>query len=137
PRAGFVPAGGVLRQRQNAGRITATGVEAEARFDLAETLSVRAAAAFTDAEVDGGASAPQLTGLRPAQAPRWSAVAGLDWRATSRLTLAADLRCATDRFDGDLHSRELEGGLAADLRPACVVGPWDDLYPSTNNLHDK
>src|SRR5690606_37206129 len=137
PRAGFVPAGGVLRQRQNAGRITATGVEAEARVDLAETLSVRAAGAFTDAEVDGGASAPQLTGLRPAQAPRWSAVAGLDWRATSRLTLAADLRWETDRFDDALNSRVLEGALTADLRADWAVGPGVDLYLAADNLFDK
>src|SRR5690606_19637864 len=32
PPAGFVPAGGVLRQRQNAGTISAVGVEAEARW---------------------------------------------------------------------------------------------------------
>ncbi|HEY9217917.1 MAG TPA: TonB-dependent receptor, partial [Phenylobacterium sp.] len=62
PIAGFIPAGGVLRQRQNAGHVDAYGVEAqiERRWERA---SVRLAGAYTDAEVDGGSAAPQLTGL--------------------------------------------------------------------------
>ena len=137
PRAGFVPAGGVLRQRQNAGTITATGIEADARLQLTDALSLRAAAAFTDAEVDGGTAAPQLTGLRPAQAPRWSAVAGLDWRATNRLSLAADLRWESDRFEDDLNSRVLDGALTADLRADWALRPGVDVYLAAANLFDE
>ena len=43
---------------------------------LGDGLTVVGAVSLTDAEVDGGAAAPQLTGLRPAQAPVWSATAG-------------------------------------------------------------
>lgn len=136
PRAGFVPAGGVLRQRRNAGIIAATGVEVDGRLELNEALSLRVAAAFTGAEVDGGTAAPQLTGLRPAQAPRWNAVAGLDWRATERLSLAADLRWESDRFEDDLNSRVLEGGLTADVRADWAVRPGTDLYLAADNLFD-
>ncbi len=136
PRAGFVPAGGVLRQRRNAGTIEATGVEIDGRLDLTDVLSLRAAAAFTDAEMDGGPAAPQLTGLRPAQAPRWSAVAGLDWRATDRLSLAADLRWESDRFDDDLNSRVLKGALTADVRADWALRPGVDLYLAADNLFD-
>lgn len=137
PRAGFVPAGGVLRQRRNAGTIQATGVEVDGRLDLTDDLSLRAAAAFTDAEVDGGAAAPQLTGLRPAQAPRWSAVAGLDWRATDRLALAADLRWESDRYEDDLNSRVLEGAVTAAVRADWKVRAGVDLYLAADNLFDK
>ena len=136
PRAGFVPAGGVLRQRRNAGTIEATGVEAEARVALSDALSLRAAAAFTAAEVDGGTAAPQLTGLRPAQAPRWSVVAGLDWRPTDRLGLAADLRWESDRFEDDLNSRVLEGAVTAGVRADWRLRPGVDLYLAADNLFD-
>jgi hypothetical protein len=87
PRAGFVPAGGVLRQRQNAGTIEATGLELDGRLTLTDDpQSLRAALSLTEPEIDGGGAAPQLTGLRPAQAPRFSAVAGFDWKATDRLS---------------------------------------------------
>ncbi|RZJ94744.1 MAG: TonB-dependent receptor, partial [Brevundimonas sp.] len=63
PRAGFVPAGGVLRQRQNAGTIEAVGVEVDGAVEAGDRLTLRAAASWTDADIDGGSGAPQLTGL--------------------------------------------------------------------------
>lgn len=136
PRAGFVPAGGVLRQRQNAGTIEATGIELDSRFTLTEALTLRAALSLTDAEVDGGAAAPQLTGLRPAQAPRFSAVAGADWQATDRLLLAADLRWESDRFEDDLNSRVLESGGTLDLRADWSLNDTAVLWVSASNLFD-
>lgn len=136
PRAGFVPAGGVLRQRQNAGTIEATGIELDGRFELTDALTLRAALSLTEAEVDGGTAAPQLTGLRPAQAPRLSAVAGADWRATDRLTLAADLRWESDRFEDDLNSRVLEAGGTLDLRADWAVNDTAVLWVSASNLFD-
>src|SRR5690606_14112653 len=136
PRAGFVPAGGVLRQRMNAGTIEATGLEVDGRLDLSPALSLRAALSATDARVDGGASAPQLTGLRPAQAPIWSAVAGLDWRPSDRLTLAADLRWESRRFDDDLNSRVLDAAGTVDLRADWAVSPSTTLWLAADNLFD-
>lgn len=136
PRAGFVPAGGVLRQRQNAGAIEATGIELDSRFELTDALTLRAALSLTEAEVDGGTAAPQLTGLRPAQAPRLSAVAGADWRATDHLTLAADLRWESDRFEDDLNSRVLEAGGTLDLRADWAVNDTAVLWVSASNLFD-
>lgn len=136
PRAGFVPAGGVLRQRQNAGTIEAVGIELDGRFELTDALTLRAALSLTDAEVDGGTAAPQLTGLRPAQAPRFSAVTGLDWRATDRLTLAADARWESDRFEDDLNSRVLEAGGTLDLRADWSLNDTTTLWVSAANLFD-
>jgi len=136
PRAGFVPAGGVLRQRQNAGVIEATGVEIDGRFTVSDSLTLHGALSATDARVDGGASAPQLTGLRPAQAPIWSAVAGADWRPTDRLTLAADVRWESRRFDDDLNSRVLDAAVTADVRAEWAVSPATTLWVAADNLFD-
>ncbi|KQW82923.1 TonB-dependent receptor [Brevundimonas sp. Root1279] len=137
PRAGFVPAGGVLRQRQNAGTIEATGLELDARWDASDVLSLRAALSATDARVDGGSDAPQLTGLRPAQAPIWSATAGLDWRPIDRLTLSADLRWESRRFDDDLNSRVLEAAATADLRAEWALSPNATLWAAADNVFDE
>lgn len=136
PRAGFVPAGGVLRQRQNAGTIEATGIELDGRFELSDALSLRAALSATDARVDGGAQAPQLTGLRPAQAPIWSAVAGLDWRPVDRLSLAADLRWESRRFEDDLNSRVLDAAGTVDVRAEWEMTPAATLWLAADNLLD-
>lgn len=136
PRAGFVPAGGVLRQRMNAGTIEARGIEVDARFELSDRISLRAALGGTDARLDGGLTAPQLTGLRPAQAPIWSATAGLDWQVGDRLALAADLRWEGRRFDDDLNSRVLQAAAVFDLRADWPVSTSTVLWVAIGNLFD-
>jgi len=136
PRAGFIPAGGVLRQRRNAGTIEATGLELNAEHRL-DRLSVVAALALTDADVDGGSDAPQLTGLRPAQAPRWSATAGIDWRLNDRLTLSARARHEGDRFDDDLNSRVLGAAFTLDGRVDLRLTGGVMIHAAAENLFDR
>ena len=136
PRAGFVPAGGVLRQRQNAGTIEATGVEISARQTLRRGLDLTGAVAITDARVDGGSAAPQLTGLRPAQAPTWSGTAGIDWRMNDRLNLSARARYESRRFEDDLNSRVLDAAVTADLRADWQVNQTASLWLAADNLFD-
>lgn len=136
PRAGFVPAGGVLRQRQNAGTVTATGLELTGDRQLSTRLRLRGAVSVTDARLDGGDQAPQLTGLRPAQAPIWSATAGLDWQASPRLTLAGTVQYESRRFDDDLNSRTLAPATTLDLRADWAVAPGTSLWLAADNLFD-
>jgi outer membrane receptor protein involved in Fe transport len=136
PVAGFIPAGGVLRQRQNAGRIDAVGLEGDAERRWGERLRLRAAFAYTVAEVDGGAEAPQLTGLRPAQAPRLTVTAGADWRATKRLTLSGDVRGESERFEDDLNSRRLAPALTVNSRAEFQLTPLASAYIAADNLLD-
>lgn len=136
PRAGFVPAGGVLRQRQNAGTIEATGLEISARQTLRGGLNLSGAVSITDARVDGGSAAPQLTGLRPAQAPIWSATAGIDWRASERLGLSARARYESRRFEDDLNSRVLGAAVTADVRADWRVNDTASLWLAADNLFD-
>ncbi|MFI4965857.1 MAG: TonB-dependent receptor [Caulobacterales bacterium] len=136
PIGGFIPAGGTLRQRQNAGEIDAWGVEGDASGDLATTLSWRAAFAYTHARVDGGASAPQLTGLRPAQTPEWTVTAGLDWRAMEKLTLSSSLRYVSAQFDDDQNLRRLAPGAELDARAAWRLAPGQEIYLAVDNVAD-
>jgi len=136
PRAGFVPAGGVLRQRMNAGRIDAAGIEVEAEREVGETLSLRLAGAYTAARVDGGTAAPQLTGLRPAQAPRLTVVAGADWTPRDRLTLSADVRWEGERFEDDLNSRVLGSAVTLDLRAEWRLAGPVSVWAGVDNLAD-
>ncbi|MDP3080358.1 MAG: TonB-dependent receptor, partial [Brevundimonas sp.] len=135
PRAGFIPAGGVLRQRRNAGVIEAVGLELTAEHRL-DDVTLVGALSVTDAEVDGGAAAPQLTGLRPAQAPVLSATAGADWRVSDHLTLGVRGRYESRRFEDDLNSRVLEAALTLDARADWRVREGVTLYAAADNLLD-
>jgi outer membrane receptor protein involved in Fe transport len=138
PQAGFIPAGGTLRQRQNAGEIEAWGVEGEASGDVAGGLGWRLAGGYTDAEVHGGRSAPQLTGLRPAQTPKWTVTAGFDWRSTDLpLSLSANLRYESGRWEDDLNSRRLSAGATVDARAGWRLNDAMEVYVSGENLFDE
>ena len=128
PRAGVVPAGGVLRERRNAGTIEATGIEldAETRFDR---VTLTATVSATDARLNGD--------LRPAQAPIWSAVAGIDWTATDRLGLSLDARYESRRFDDDLNSRVLDAALTLNARADWRLTARTSLWLSLDNVTDE
>jgi outer membrane receptor protein involved in Fe transport len=134
PLAGFIPAGGVLRQRQNAGDIEAWGIEGEVRQDWSAGWA-RLAGGYTEARVDGGSSAPQLTGLRPAQTPRLTLSGEAGWRATDAVTLTAAVRYEGSRFDDDLNSRKLSAATTLDLRADWRVGA-STLYAALDNATD-
>jgi vitamin B12 transporter len=134
PTAGFIPAGGVLRQRRNIGAVEAYGLEAELGADLGPSLDARAAIAWTHARVIGGAEAAQLTGKRPAQGAALTATAGLTWRATTNLTLSTQARYEGRRFEDDLNLRRLGPALGADLRIAYGLGSGTDVYLAAENV---
>ena len=134
PIAGVIPAGGVLRQRQNTGAVNAVGFELDGRFRVSEQFSLKTALAFTQAAVDGGRTAPQLTGLQPAQTPRFTLTAGAEWRPVERLTLSADLRYEESRFDDDLNTRVLSAGTTVDLRAEYRFGRGVSAYLAADNI---
>lgn len=136
PTAGFVPAGGVLRQRRNAGAVDAYGVEAEAALRWSDRLSVNLGAGYTHATVDGGSAAPQLTGLRPAQTPRFSALVGASWTVAPTVVVRADVRYEGLRFDDDLNQRRLGAGMMIDLRADVRLRGPLSLFVSAANLLD-
>jgi vitamin B12 transporter len=136
PIAGFIPAGGVLRQRQNAGQINAYGLEGDVAADLSPAWTVRAAFSATHARVDGGAAAAQLTDKRPAQAPALTVTAGARWRPLERLSLDADLRYESKRFEDDLNQRALKAGASVDLRAGWRLSPASEIYLAADNALD-
>jgi outer membrane receptor protein involved in Fe transport len=135
PIGGFIPAGGVLRQRQNAGTIDAFGLEGRAERKVG-VVTLSSALSVTDARLDGGSTAPQLTGKRPAQAPIWSATAGLSADLTETLTLATDLTWEGKRFEDDLNSRVLDPAYRLDARLDWRVRPLVTAYVAGDNLLD-
>jgi len=136
PTAGFIPAGGVLRQRQNTGQIDAYGLEAEASTDLTQTIKLRAAISATHARVDGASTAAQLNGKRPAQTPEVTTVASLTWTPMPRLSLNGDIRLEGSRFEDDLNVRKLGPATSADMRMRWQLFKGTDLYIAVDNVTD-
>ncbi|MDC7682941.1 TonB-dependent receptor [Asticcacaulis sp. BYS171W] len=105
PTAGFIPVGGVLRQRQNAGDIRAIGLELSATWRPAPALTLDASATLTDAKMHGSDST--LTGKRPAQAPDYIASLGLTYRFRDTSGLGLDWVFTGESFEDDLNRQRL------------------------------
>jgi len=127
---------GVTFQRQNAGTIDAVGVEGEAERRFGDQWQVRLAGDWTWARVNGGSAAPQLTGHRPAQAPRLTLTGGADWRPIARLTFTADARYESLRFDDDLNTVRLRPGATLNIAARWQVAPGAELYVAADNIAD-
>jgi vitamin B12 transporter len=136
PVAGFVPAGGVLRQRQNAGAIDAIGFEGEIGGEITSALRWNGALLWTWARVDGDQTAPQLDEKEPAQTPRIAVTLGADWHVDERLTLGGTLRFEGKRFEDDQNERVLSHALMANLRLGWKFSQKIELYAGADNLFD-
>jgi TonB dependent receptor/TonB-dependent Receptor Plug Domain len=135
PRIGFLPAGGSLRERRNAGRIEATGIEGSLSWGANKSaLGVSLAASYTDARVDGGDLLPQLTGKRPAQAPSWSVASSMTLPITAALLLSVTVRSESDRFEDDLNTRRLAAYGALDLRAVWKLSRHIDVSVTGQNI---
>jgi len=128
--------GGALRERQNAGDIDALGLEADITKQVFSDLRLRAAISLADARVHAGGTAALLDGKRPAQAPLATITAGAVWQPVELLSLSADLRWESARFDDDLNTRRLGSAFVLDLRAAWRFSADWSAYVALNNVTD-
>ena len=136
PGLGFVPAGGLLIQRQNAGNINAYGLEGEAHWQANDWLGLHVALDYVDAHVAGGTVAPQLTGKRPSQAPRFTLTAGFTATPLERLTVSANLRHESTRFADDQNTLALAPATTLDARVSYRLWHGLSVYVAGDNLFD-
>ena len=118
------------RERQNAGTIEATGVEAELAYDPAETVNLRLAGGYTHARVEG-------SDLRPAQTPELTLSGTVSWRPVDPVTLRLTLRHEGGRFEDDLNETKLAGFTELGLRGDWQVTRAVIVYGQVENLTDE
>ena len=109
--AGFIPAGGSYRQRENGDRIRAYGAEMQARYDLNTSLILSASATITHA---------RSRGRQPAEAPGYGGTFGAEWHR-ARWHLDADWSFEGSSFDDDLNTLLLKAYDRLSLDAGIVV----------------
>jgi outer membrane receptor protein involved in Fe transport len=123
----------ILRERQNAGRIRAAGLEFEADVRLTPQLAVTGAVALIDSVFVEGAG---LDGLRVPQVPRWQVSAGLQgtWR---RVSASLDWRFIGEQFDDDRNQLALDRSTMINARAGWRVRPAFDVFVALENAFDQ
>lgn len=136
PLFGFIPAGGVGRQRLNLDRLRVRGLELSAEWRPSPSLQLRADYLLNDATVRTAAAAPALAGRRLAQVPRHSLAAGLDWRPRAGLALHARGRWLDRQYEDDENRLRLGAALLLDAGLAWTVGRGREVFVQVENLTD-
>jgi outer membrane receptor protein involved in Fe transport len=111
---GFIPAGGVLRQRQNIDLVLAPGVEANAEWQIVASLRIKAGYLFTRPTIERAAD-QSLVGNLLAQTPEHVVTAGIEWDPNAKWKVGAQVRHSSSQFEDDQNSRSLDSFTVCDL----------------------
>lgn len=111
---GFVPAGGVLRQRRNLDLVIAPGVEATAKWQIVAGLRAKAGYLFTEPTIERASDAA-LIGNRLAQTPEHVITAGIDWSPAPKWDFGAQVRHVSSQYEDDQNSRALQSFTVCDV----------------------
>ncbi len=137
PIVGFVPAGGLGRQRLNLDRTRVQGVELSARWTPLPSLSLNAEYLYNDAKVRAASVVPALVGKRLAQVPRHVAVFGGSWSPVKTLTLTPRVRFLGQQFEDDENLLRLGAALVVDFGASYRLNEHLELTLSAENLTDE
>ena len=136
---GFVPAGGVCRQRQNLGR-----TEIQRRRSSNSKWQAHAAVAVPRPAIctptprsSTRRSGAELEGNRLAQVPESQGSATIEWSDPDLFSVALVGRFVTDQFEDDLNSLELSSSFVVDLAFHIPVNDRWNVFVACENVFDK
>jgi outer membrane cobalamin receptor len=133
---GFVPAGGVCRQRQNLGRLRSAGIDAEFEGQLGTSWTGTARYLFNRSRVVEVATQPQLAGTFNTQSPVHQVVLAASYQNPRTVNVSLGARYVGARYEDDLNSLRIDDFVTADLRVARAVSGSAEAYVAVQNLFD-
>ncbi len=133
---GFVPAGGVLRQRANIDRSVTDGIEIDGHIQLQSGWQLIGRYLFARSRITRFDARPELEGLRPVQTPRHSATLSARYDDDENWSASAEVRYASGQFDDDLNARRLDSILTLDAGAEVRLTEALRLTAQVENLFD-
>lgn len=127
----------ITRERQNAGKIRAAGVEFEADFRPHPFVTVSGLAVFTASEFLGTTALPELEGNRVPQVPVYQFGAGVTYSNPAILTASAQLRVHGAQWDDDLNTFELDNYAVLDAYASRTLSRGFNVFVALENLFDS
>ena len=125
-----------LRERQNAGKIRAAGVEIEADIRPHRFVTLTGMAVFTGSYFGESVTQNDLDGNRVPQVPLYQLGAGLTYANPALLTASAQLRILGAQWDDDLNQDELDGYAVMDAFFNRSLTRGLNVFVAIENLFD-
>lgn len=133
---GFVPDGGVLRQRANIDQSVTDGLELEASLELQNGWDIAARYLYARARVTKFADRPELVGKRPVQTPRHGATLALVYDSGDKLSFTSELRYSSGQYDDDLNTRLLDAIVTINAGAKYMLRENVSISANVENLFD-
>jgi outer membrane receptor protein involved in Fe transport len=134
---GFVPAGGVCRQRQNLERTEIHGAEVELRWRPTPRWRFVTSYLMSDAEILDAPTQPELEGNRLAQVPESQGMMEIAWSDPDRFDVGLLGRFVDDQFEDDLSTLELGSSVLVDFALSVPVRRGLDVFVRAENIFDE
>ena len=135
PGVGFVGAAGFYRQRRNLDALEVWGWEVDASLRQGP-FTLHGSLSHVDPVVRASGAAAPLDGLRPAQTPRTSWSAGVDY-AGRLFSAGATVRHIASQFEDDLNSRSLAAATMVDALLVVPIVKGLAIEGRVENLFDE
>jgi len=123
----------IIRQRANADRVQANGVELEGNVRLASGFAVNAAAGITRVHYTGNTT---LHGNRVPQVPSYNVGTGLQYNREG-WSGSAQLRVTGPQFEDDLNLFTLRRATVVDLFGSRTLTRWLNVFVAGENVFDS
>ncbi|HWQ70492.1 MAG TPA: TonB-dependent receptor, partial [Patescibacteria group bacterium] len=138
---GFVPVGGVCRQRENLDRTRIRGIEAELEYHPLPRWAVSGSYLYNHTDVLSAPNQPELEGKRIAQVPRHQFTLKLGYTNPALVNVSVQGRFIGDQFEDDLNTLKLGDYFVVDLMvwrpiplPKLSAG---EIFFAVENLFDR
>jgi len=137
---GFVPAGGVCRQRQNLDRTRVRGFEVELEYRPAPAWAFSGSYLYNDTDVLSAPNQPALEGRRIAQVPQHQVTLRLAYSNPALVNVSVQGRYVGSQFEDDLNTLKLGDFFVVDLTLSRSMPiprlSASELFLSVENLFD-
>lgn len=138
---GFVPAGGVCRQRENLDRTRIRGIEAELEYRPHRQWTLSGSYLYNHTEILSAPNQPELEGKWIAQVPRQQFTLKVDYTNPTLMNVSVQGRFIGDQFEDDLNTLKLGDYFVVDLMawrsiplPKVSAG---EVFLAVENLFDR
>jgi outer membrane receptor protein involved in Fe transport len=128
---------GATRRRENLGRVTVRGIEAEATLRPLRGLALAAGWTFADARVTSAPGRPELVGKAVPHDPAHRVAARVSFDRRRLGSATAEVRWLSHAFEDDLNAQRLPAFAVVDLSLARELRGGVELFLSVDTLLDE